>query len=238
MGREGADLARLSADLVLEDDDLRNVMTAISQGRAFYRNLQGSLRYLLTTSQMDLLLGLSAEGGLISQGFGPGHAFWTNLTCLSLAHEPALEDAGRLLTPDGREGLLQGHEMGDALWDSAGIIVCAGAAGGYGMLRYGAGEEAGHLFMRSAAINQHLFARSCREETRDTDGMKPSSTLLHLIVGTAIGTQLAAILFPGLSVSLRTFASSLADAAVLGLAGLSSRALFNTVENRRRREEM
>ena len=68
--------------------------------------------------------------------------------------------------------------------------------------------------------------------------MKPSGTLLHLIVGTAIGTQLAAILLPGFGLSLRTFASSLADAAVLGLAGLSSRALLTAVENRRRPEEI
>jgi len=128
--------------------------------------------------------------------------------------------------------------VGDALWDSAGIIACAGAAGGFGMLRYGNAEDAGHLFMHSTAINQHLFARSCRGGTKGTEGTKPSSTLLHLIVGTAIGTQLATILFPGLGLSLRTFTYFLADAAVLGLAGLSSRALFNAVENRRRREEI
>jgi P-type Ca2+ transporter type 2C len=238
MGIEGADLARQSADLVLEDDDLRAVMAAITQGRSFYRNLRGSVRYLLTTSQTDLLLELSARSGFLNQGPGFGHAFWTNLTCLSLAHEPALEDVGRLMTPDGREGLLQGHEVSDALWDSAGIIACAGAAGGYGMLSYGTGEDAGRLFMRSAAINQHLFARSCREGTKGTDEMKPSGTLLRLIVGTAIGTHLAAILLPGLGLSLRTFTSSLADAAILGLAGLSSRTLFTAVEKRRKREEI
>jgi P-type Ca2+ transporter type 2C len=236
MGIEGADLARQSADLVLEDDDLRAVMAAIAQGRSFYRNLRGSVRYLLTTSQTDLLLGISAETGLLNQDVGLGHAFWTNLVCLSLAHEPALKDDGRLTTPDGREGLLQGHEVKAALWDSAGMITCAGAAGGYGALRYGAGEDAGRLFMGSAAINQHLFARSCREGTKDADGVKPSGTLLHLIVGTAIGTQLAVVLFPGLGLSLRTFASSLADAAMLGLAGFSSRALLTAVQNRRRRE--
>jgi P-type Ca2+ transporter type 2C len=238
MGLEGADLARQSADLVLEDDDLRSVMAAIAQGRSFYRNLRGSVRYLLTTSQTDLLLGLTAETGFLNQGAGLGHAFWTNLLCLSLAHEPALEDVGRLATPDGQEGLLQGHEVRDALWDSGGIIACAGAAGGYGVLRDGAGEDAGRLFMGSAAINQHLFARSCREGAKDTDGVKPSSTFLHLIVGTAIGSQLAAVLLPGLGLSLRTFASSVADAAVLGVAALSSRALLNAVENRRRREEI
>jgi Ca2+-transporting ATPase len=213
-------------------------MAAIAQGRSFYRNLRGSVRYLLTTSQTDLLLEISAETGLINQGVGLGHAFWTNLVCLSLAHEPALKDDGRLTTPDGREGLLQGHEVRDALWDSTGIIACAGAAGGYGALRYGAGEDAGRLFMGSAAINQHLFAQSCREGTKGTDEMKPSGTLLRLIVGTAIGTQLAAVLLPGLGVSLRTFAHSLADAAVLGLAGFSSRVLLTAAENRRRREEI
>ena len=108
MGREGADLARQSADLVLEDDDLSAVMAAIAQGRSFYRNLRGSVRYLLTASQTDLLLELSARTGFLNQGAGLGHAFWTNLVCLSLAHEPAPEDAGRLMTSGWSGGVAPG----------------------------------------------------------------------------------------------------------------------------------
>jgi Ca2+-transporting ATPase len=238
MGRDGADLARQSADLVLEDDDLRAVMAAIAQGRAFYRNLRGSVRYLLTTNQTGLLLELLAGTGYLDHRAGLGHAFWNNLVCLSLAHQPAREDAERRVPPDSREGLLQGHELEDAMWDSAGIIACAGAAGGYGIMSYGNAADAGRLFMGSAAINQHLFARSCREGTADKERTKSAGTLLHLIVGTAVGTQLATILFPGLGLSLRTFANFLADAAALGLTALSSRALLTAVENRRRREEI
>lgn len=236
MGREGADLARQSADLVLENDDLRTIMAAIAEGRAFYRNLRGSVRYLLTASQTGLLLELLAGTGLLNQGASVGDAFWTNLMCLSLAHQPALRDADRLMPPDGREGLLHGQELGAAVWDSAGIIACAGAAGGCGLLRYGSADEAGRLFRHSAAINQHLFARSCRQETKEKDGMKSSGTALQVIVGTAIGTQLAAMLFPGFGLTLRTFTSFVVDAAVLGLAGLSSRALLTAMENRRRRQ--
>lgn len=238
MGREGADLARQSADLVLEDDDLRAIMVAIAQGRAFYRNLRGSVRFLLTASQTGLLLELLAGAGLLNQGASVGDAFWTNLMCLSLAHQPALKDADPLMPPDGREGLLQGQELGDAVWDATGIVACAGAAGGYGLLSYGSAEEASRLFRHSAAINQHLFARSCRQDTQDEDGMRSSSTALQLIVGTAIGTQLAASLFPGFSLSLRAFINFLADAAVLGLAGLFSRALLTAMENGLRRKEI
>lgn len=233
MGREGADLARESADLVLEDDNLGTVMAAIAQGRSFYGNLRRSVRYLLTTGQTDLLLELPARSGYLAQGNGLGHAFWTNLLCLSLAHEPLPNDADVALLPGVQEGLLQGREVEDALWDSAGILACAGAAGGYGMLSGGSGG-ATDLFLRSAAVNQHLFARSCRRGPGDGDGSDPSGHPLNLIVAAAVAAQLAAHLFPGIGLSLRRLSSAVADTAVLILVGLSSRSLLSAMENRRK----
>ncbi|MFM8330409.1 MAG: cation-translocating P-type ATPase, partial [Candidatus Methylumidiphilus sp.] len=48
MGDQGTDVARSVADVVLEDDNLHTMITAIRQGRTIYSNIRKSLRFLLS----------------------------------------------------------------------------------------------------------------------------------------------------------------------------------------------
>ncbi|WP_162944791.1 cation-translocating P-type ATPase [Flavisolibacter nicotianae] len=48
LGKEGTEVARQSADLILTDDDLRKITTAIRQGRKIFSNFKKAVRYIVS----------------------------------------------------------------------------------------------------------------------------------------------------------------------------------------------
>lgn len=64
MGKRGTETARLAADLVLTDDNLERIATAISEGRKIFNNLLKALRYIISihipiilTASLPVILG-------------------------------------------------------------------------------------------------------------------------------------------------------------------------------------
>ncbi len=64
MGKKGTEIARQAADLVLTDDNLERLVTAISEGRKIFSNLKKAIRYIISihipiilTASLPLLLG-------------------------------------------------------------------------------------------------------------------------------------------------------------------------------------
>lgn len=120
VGVRSSDLARQAADLVMENEDLRAVLSAISEGRIVHDNLRRALRYLLTTNVGETLfvLGAALAGRSV---FTPLQLLWLNLLtdtlpALALAFEPgdtaildrppARRDAP-LVDADDRAGILR-----------------------------------------------------------------------------------------------------------------------------------
>lgn len=197
MGRDGTDLARNSADLVLEDDDLRKVALAIAAGRGFYENIAKSVRFLVTANQVDLASELISQGAALGSGISPWQSVWTNLACLSLASEPS--HAGRLtsMPPERHDGLLGAFESRRSAQETAKLMGAAGPAALYGLARYGAAPGAAGLFFRSVSINQLLYALACREGSRDTAAPRAAGPLLRLTLWGSVGGYFALTLFRG-----------------------------------------
>ncbi|MBS1598882.1 MAG: cation-translocating P-type ATPase [Bacteroidetes bacterium] len=64
MGDKGTEIAKEAADLIITDDDLDKITSAIQQGRKIYSNLKKAIRYIISihipiifTASMPLLLG-------------------------------------------------------------------------------------------------------------------------------------------------------------------------------------
>jgi Ca2+-transporting ATPase len=215
MGREGAELARRTADLVLEDDNLENVLRAIDGGRAFYKNMRQSLLFLLSSAHMDVLSDLLARSGSGGLGPSPLQSVWSNLACLALAIEPSTRD-GRDPVPV-TDALITPQDMQTAVADSLRVMAATGITAGYGLARYGIGPEAGHLFWRSASINQLLYAFSCRDINGTSS--QPSHALLRGVFWAVSGGHaLATMLSGGLG-------RGLANALALGVSAWLSRLL-------------
>jgi Ca2+-transporting ATPase len=56
MGRQGSDVAREVADLVLLDDDFATIVAAIREGRGIYANIEKFVRFMLSTNVGGMML--------------------------------------------------------------------------------------------------------------------------------------------------------------------------------------
>jgi Ca2+-transporting ATPase len=217
MGREGADLARRTADLVLEDDDLMNVLRAIANGRAFYGNMRRSLLFVLASAHMDVSADLLTRSGFGGQGPSPLQSIWGNLACLALAIEPAA-GGGVNDRPPATEALITPEDMQAALIDALQVMAASGVTAGYGLARYGMGAAADRLLWRSLSINQLLYAFACREGSGVAH--QPPHPLLQALFWAVTGGHLLATLLSGGA------ARGVADALVLAVSAWLSRIMF------------
>ena len=78
MGMARNDVARSVADIVVEDDRLESVISALAQGRAIYANVRKSIHYLVATnlSEIEVMLASSALG--MGMPLTPMQLLWIN----------------------------------------------------------------------------------------------------------------------------------------------------------------
>jgi Ca2+-transporting ATPase len=135
VGARSSDLARQTADVVLEHADLRSILAAVAEGRAVQDNLRRSVRFQAAGNLGELLLAvctaLAGHRGLTSLGH-----LWINLITdtlpgLALALEPT--EAGLLDRPPAAPAapILDDDDWRDIARDGA---LLAGASGIAAML--------------------------------------------------------------------------------------------------------
>lgn len=226
MGTTGADLARKSADLVLEDDNIESILLAIGNGRAFVRNVRRSVLFLLTSSHADLFLGFGERSGLLGTGPSAWRDVWINLECLALALEPPASSPREAQPVSPGNGLFTAEDMEQSLNDSIGIIAGGIPAGLYGAALYGVGPDAEHLFLKSSAINGMLYGLACRHRDGSAPENLKSNAFLNTLLATCVGGHLVTAMLPGIGKSLVQSAMFLMDAVILAYAGLLSHELL------------
>jgi Ca2+-transporting ATPase len=221
MGNTGTDVARTVADVVLEEDNLETLVIAVSQGRTIYNNIRKSVHFLMATnlSEITVMFGSIALG--LGQPLNPMQLLWINLVtdifpALGLALEPPEPDVLRQPPRDPQEPIVRGRDFRRIVLEST--LISAGTLGayGYGMVRYGAGPQAGTLAFMSLTTAQLLHAISARSDHAGIFSKErpPANRVLNIAVGGSLALQ-AATLLPGLRGLLGLGPIGLADAAVI-----------------------
>jgi Ca2+-transporting ATPase len=245
MGAGATEVTRENADMVLTDDDLSNVVVAIHEGRAIYRNIRKTVVYLLSGNFSELLLVLLAAVMGMPIPLLPLHLLWINLLteplpAIGLVLEPASRDLLREPPRPPAEALL-----GRRQWTR--VLVLAAWQCTVALAIYTWALEQGSVeYARSMTFSTLVFAdllralgsRHARENLWQTPLSRNPRLLLILIVSLALqallfGFQPCREIFHLVPLSASDFALCL-GAGLLPLAGLE---VAKLVSNRLRRGE-
>jgi P-type Ca2+ transporter type 2C len=203
MGGTGTEVARQASDLVLADDDLRTVTSAVEEGRRIYANIRSFLRYGISGGMAEVVVMLVGPFLGMPVPLLPGQILWINLLThglpgVAFGGEPANPDAMHRPPVPARESVL-----GQGLLREIGLVgtaitlaaLTAGLAVGVGPAEH---RTAVFLTLGLAQLGVALALRSrVRPRPLTHRGME-------LAVLLAAGLQLAAVYLPPLAGLLRT----------------------------------
>ena len=213
MGKDGTDVARQAADMVIADDNFATIVEAVREGRAIYRNIQKFIFFLLS-SNAGLLVAVFVASFMDVPPLTPLMILWINLVtnglpALALGIDPP--DPTQMTEPPRKAntGLLLAREY-------LGIAAVGVWMGGAGLLCYlwPWGQIGGPTLFEERSVAFSLLALSplfhafnCRSPTASMFALKPFiSKPLVLAVFLSGAIHLVSVLFPSLRPVFRTFA--------------------------------
>lgn len=221
MGASGTQVARDVAGMVIEDDELRTLTTAIREGRTIYGNIRKSVHYLASTNLSEIAITLAGVAGGVGEPLNTMQLLWLNLLtdvlpALALAVEPPEPQVLDRAPRDPRLPILGRDQFLRYGLESAALTAGTLVAYCYGIARYGAGPRAGTLAFGTLTLGQLMHAYSCRSEERSVfdPGALPRNRWMDRAVAGSILLQLAAMYAPGLRGLLRSTPLGIADLAV------------------------
>lgn len=204
MGR-GTDAAREVADIVLGNDDLGGMITALARGRTTYGNIRKAIRFLLATNLSEILVMVTATGLGFGSVLSPIQLLWINLLsdvlpALGLALEPA--ERGVLDRPPRppEDPILRPRDFAVLGREGATIAAGALAAYGFGLMRHGPSARASTMSFTSlvgAQLLQALSARSPHHGLFSPERLPPNRPLTLALLGSA-ALQVAVLVAPAL----------------------------------------
>ncbi|MFH8893599.1 cation-translocating P-type ATPase [Streptomyces sp. NPDC017949] len=132
MGARGTEVARQAADLVLTDDELSTVVTAVEEGRRVYDNIRRFLVYAMAGGTAEILVMLAGPLLGLALPLRAGQILWINLlthglTGVAMGAEPASPEAmQRPPRPPGQ------HILAAGVWQR--LLVLAIAVSAFSLL--------------------------------------------------------------------------------------------------------
>ena len=143
MGKNGTDVAKNAADMILADDNFVTIVKAVKQGRNIYDNIKKAIHFLIATNIgeivtvfMGLVLGLKSPLLAIQ-------LLWINLVtdslpAIALGLEPAEKDIMKRPPVDSKKGI-----FADGLWNK--IVVEGIMIGVLTLVAFGIGNKCYNL---------------------------------------------------------------------------------------------
>jgi cation-transporting ATPase F len=240
MGREGTEVAKESADVVLADDDFATIAAAVEEGRRVFDNITKFIVWTLPTNLGEGLVILTAILLGATLPILPTQILWINMTTavalgLMLAFE-RLEDEAMRRPPRDPDAPI----LGRPLIGRIALVSALLLAGSYGLfeleLHLGASTDAA----RTVAVNVFVAAEAfylfnCRSLNRSFWSVGVFSNRWVLVgLATTLGLQLAFTYAPvmqrlfqteGLSAEswARVLAVALATSLIMGAEKLIRR---------------
>lgn len=206
---QGTDAAKEASEMILVDDNLATIISAIEEGKSIYNNIKNFLRFQLTTSIATLSMIAASTLFGFPNPLNPIQILWINIImdgppAQSLGVEPFDESVLKQPPRSAKDPIFT-SEMSFSIVLTAFVMVF----GTLGMFYYHLGEdnlaEASTISFTTFVMFQMFNAMNCRSETRSAFKIGLSNN--RFFVGAIIGCilmQLAAIYVPFLQILFET----------------------------------
>ncbi|MFI7063581.1 cation-translocating P-type ATPase [Kribbella sp. NPDC050124] len=197
MGKEGTDVARQAADLILTDDDLGTVSAAIEEGRRIYANVRTFLRYALSGGLAEVLVMLIGPLLGLTTPLVPAQILWINMLThglpgVAIGAEPADPRAMRRGPRSPDEQVLGAGLWQRVAWTGT-LIAAVTLAGALWARSVGAPWQAmTYLVLGLAQLGVAIALR------RPRPSGEPRLRFLDIAVAGALVAQVVPLLLPPL----------------------------------------
>jgi Ca2+-transporting ATPase len=227
MGKDGTDVARQAAEIVLADDNFVSIVNAIEEGRVTFENVRRATFFLVSTAAatiLSLFVGVALGWPLLMV---PAQLLWLNLVTnglqdVALAFERGERDM--LSRPQRRpgEGVLS-----KLLWQRTALSGIVMAIGTLSMFRWeldrgGSLAAAQTVALTTMVVFMALQAGNSRSETRSVLSV-PFRDNPFLVLATAVtfAVHAGALYFPPTQLVLRVEPLGIDAWARIGLVAMT-----------------
>ncbi|MGM0453311.1 MAG: HAD-IC family P-type ATPase [Thermodesulfobacteriota bacterium] len=222
MGKDGTDVARDVADVILSRDHLDTMIESIHHGRTTYDNIKKSIGFFLSTNFSEILLTTTSVAAGTGAPLAPMQLLWINTISdifpgLALSLEPPESQALSCAPREPDAPMFSRKDYQRMLRESSVITSHAMSVYGYGLLRYGIGARASTLAFHSLTLGQLLHAYGCRSERSSIfrPARRPSNHWVNLAVLGSVGLHLLTLFSPSLRSLLGLRAMTAAETALV-----------------------
>jgi Ca2+-transporting ATPase len=226
---KGAEVAREVADIILLDDRLETMISAIEQGRTIYDDIKKSIHFIAATNLSEIMVMLGAVGAGMGQPLNPRQLLWINLLTdvlpeLALAVEPPETDVLNHPPRDPAAPIIAAPEF-RRIGVEAGLMTGAALTSyGIGFARCGTGQRAStmaFLSLTSAQLLHTISSRSAHHTIFDRERL-PDNKYIPIAIGAGFAVELLSEFAPKLRRILGTARLGAGDLLICGGAALAS----------------
>ncbi|XP_043492843.1 LOW QUALITY PROTEIN: calcium-transporting ATPase type 2C member 1 [Polistes fuscatus] len=226
MGKNGTDVCKEAADMILVDDDFGTIIAAIEEGKGIFHNIRNFVRFQLSTSIAALSLIALATLMSVPNPLNAMQILWINIImdgppAQSLGVEPVDKDVLKQKPRNIKEPMITKHLIINVLLSA--FIIIAGTTWVYKREMTSDGHTARDTTMTfTCFVFFDMFnALSCRSQKKSifTIGLWSNKMFLVAVTLSVIG-QMLVIYFPPLQRVFQTEALTAND--ILFLVALTS----------------
>jgi P-type Ca2+ transporter type 2C len=236
LGRSGVEAARGIADVILLEDDLTSLATAVERGRTVAINIRKAIRYLVATNLSEIIFMLAAAAAGRAHPLSPIQLLWINLLtdvlpAVGLAMEPAAPDLMARPPRDPSEPVIGGAEFRTLARDASLIAASAFAAQACASRLNGSSERSQTIGFASLVSAQLFYAFACRSRRAPIfAGPVPPNPFFLGALGISFAAQVAALFVPGFR-NLFGPPIGIADFAISAAAGAAPLLAIEVMRN-------
>ncbi len=228
MGENGTRVAQNVANVVLENDDLTSLVTALEEGRTIQDNIKKSVYFFLSSNLSEILVVSGALCFGLPTPLNAMQLLWINLISdifpgIALSMEPPEPDV-LLRPPREAHAPLFGREDFLRMSREAAVLAGGSLLGSlYGLIRGGTAAHASTMAFHILSCSQLAHALVCRHEKKGSSVSLPrANPALLAAVGGSFVAQFLTGWIPALRRFLRLTPMGLLDWVVVGLGAAAT----------------